>query len=141
MAQPLRFGEFVWDDAGVPSGPAWVRVDLSRQLLSVFRAGHEIGTAVISFGAPSKPTPTGVYPILERAARHRSNLYAADMPYMLRLTRDGVAIHASDVRSGAATHGCIGVPRAFARRLFDALRKGDLVAIVDGGPAAATGRS
>ncbi len=141
IARPLRIGEFVWDDAGVPSGPAWVRVDLSRQLLSVFRAGHEIGTAVISFGAPSTPTPTGVYPILERAAHHRSNLYAADMPYMLRLTRDGVAIHASDVRPGAATHGCIGVPRAFARRLFDALRKGDLVAIVDDGPAAATGRS
>jgi lipoprotein-anchoring transpeptidase ErfK/SrfK len=97
--------------------------------LSVFRAGHEIGTAVILYGVASKPTRRGVFPILERAEQHRSNLYAAEMPYMLRLTRDGIAIHASDVRPQGATHGCIGVPIAFGRRLFREVRKGDLVAI------------
>jgi lipoprotein-anchoring transpeptidase ErfK/SrfK len=52
------------------------------------------------------------------------------MPYTLRLTDDGVSIHASDVRWGAATHGCIGVPIAFAERLFDVTRIGDEVMIV-----------
>lgn len=61
---------------------------------------------------------------------HRSSLYDADMPYTLRLTDDGIAIHASNIREGRATHGCIGVPEDFAKRLFDMARKGDAVFIV-----------
>jgi len=125
----MRFGDYVWNDARVPAGNVWIRIDLGRQTLSVFRAGHEIGTTVILYGTDGKPTPTGVFPILERAATHRSSLYAADMPWMLRLTGDGVAIHASNVRRGSATHGCIGVPPAFAARLFAAVKRGDIVAI------------
>lgn len=126
----LAFGDFVWNDAGVPQGPIWIRVDLALQTLSVFRAGHEIGSTLVLYGADSKPTPSGVYPILERAKQHRSTLYDAEMPYMLRLTPDGVAIHASAVRASAATHGCIGVPLAFARLLFAQTRRGDRVAII-----------
>jgi lipoprotein-anchoring transpeptidase ErfK/SrfK len=55
------------------------------------------------------------------------------MPYTLRLTNDGVSIHASDVRWGAATHGCIGVPLAFAQRLFEAATVGDEVSVVPAG--------
>lgn len=127
---PLPFGDFVWDDSGVPTGPVWIRVDLALQTISVFRGGHEIGAAVIVYGADGKPTPSGVYPILARAERHRSSLYDAQMPYMLRLTGDGIAIHASPVRASAATHGCIGVPLGFARHLFAQARRGDRVAIV-----------
>ncbi|MFM9827381.1 MAG: L,D-transpeptidase family protein [Sphingomonas sp.] len=133
IAAPMKFGDFVWNDAGVPPGPAWVRVDLARQTLSVFRAGHEIGAAVILYGADSKQTPIGVFPILEKAKEHRSSVYDADMPFMLRLTGDGVAIHASQVRGGYATHGCVGVPFEFARHLFNELKVKDLVAIVGGG--------
>lgn len=130
IAEPLHFGEWVWRAEGVPAGPIWIRVDLGLQTLSVFRAGHEIGTAVILYGARGKPTPGGVYPIIEKAQRHRSTLYDADMPYMLRLTGDGIAIHASKVRPKAATHGCIGVPLPFARLLFAQVKRGDSVAII-----------
>lgn len=126
----MRFGDFSWSEEGVPPGPVWVRVDLSKQLISVFRGEHEIGTAVILYGTDGKPTPTGNFPILARAVHHRSSLYDAEMPYMLRLTHDGVAIHASAVQAGAATHGCIGVPEAFARHLYAAVRRGDPVAIL-----------
>jgi lipoprotein-anchoring transpeptidase ErfK/SrfK len=126
----MRFGDFGWSEEGVPPGPVWVRVDLSKQLISVFRGEHEIGTAVILYGTDGKPTPTGNFPILARAVHHRSSLYDAEMPYMLRLTHDGVAIHASAVQAGAATHGCIGVPEAFARHLYGAVRRGDPVAIL-----------
>ena len=51
---------------------------------------------------------------------------------MLRLTNEGVAIHGSDVQWGNATHGCIGVPTAFARKLFAAVKLGDLVIITQG---------
>jgi lipoprotein-anchoring transpeptidase ErfK/SrfK len=131
----LSHGDFVWNDRKVPKGPVWVRVDLNSQLVSVFRAGHEIGTAVILYGAEEKQTPSGVFPVLWKAADHHSSLYDAPMPYTLRLTNDGVAIHGSDVRWGAATHGCIGVPLEFARRLFNEVRTGDEVLVVGGIPA------
>jgi hypothetical protein len=130
VKKKLHYGEFVWNDQYVPKGPLWVRVDLHRQLISVFRDGHEIGTAVILYGAESKETPNGTFPILQKAADYHSITYDAPMPYMLRLTQDGVAIHGSDVRRGAATHGCIGVPIGFAHLLFDQMNLGDPVVIV-----------
>jgi lipoprotein-anchoring transpeptidase ErfK/SrfK len=131
---PLHFGDYSWDDRGVPAGPTWVRVDLGSQLMSVFRGGHEIGTAVIVYGGDNKQTPAGKLHILAKARDHRSSLYDAQMPYTLRLTGDGVSIHASSVRWGAATHGCIGVPFPFAERLFDAARVGDEVVVVGSPP-------
>lgn len=127
---PLQFGDYSWDDRGVPAGPTWIRVDLKSQLMSVFRGPHEIGTAVIVYGGDNKETPSGRLHILSKARDHRSSLYDAQMPYTLRLTDDGVSIHASSVRWGAATHGCIGVPLAFAQRLFAATKVGDEVVIV-----------
>jgi hypothetical protein len=131
IRRPMRFGDYVWNDLGVPdTGTVRIRVDLPRQMVSIFRDGHEIGTAVILYGTDHKPTPTGTFPILMRARQHTSTLYDAEMPYMLRLTNDGVALHASAVRRGSATHGCIGMPLAFAQLLFDQVARGDLVTIV-----------
>jgi lipoprotein-anchoring transpeptidase ErfK/SrfK len=60
------------------------------------------------------------------------------MPYTLRLTADGVSIHGSNVRWGYATHGCVGVPTAFASKLFEAVSVGDDVLIVGGSPVKAS---
>jgi lipoprotein-anchoring transpeptidase ErfK/SrfK len=128
--KPLHFGEFDWNDSAIPDGPTWVRIDLGSQLISVFRGEHEIGTSVIVYGGDNKETPSGTFHVLARDKDHRSSLYDAAMPYTLQLTSDGVAIHGSTVRSGAATHGCIGVPLEFARRLFDQARVGDDVVII-----------
>ena len=137
VRQPMEYGEFRWDERGVPPGHAWVRVDLGSQLISVFRSGHEIGTAVILYGADGLPTPTGKFPILSKTRNHRSRTYGnAPMPYSLWLTRDGVAIHGSNVRWGFATHGCVGVPTAFAAKLFSSLKVGDDVTIVPAKPRA-----
>ncbi len=91
VRSPMTYGQFVWNDKGVPAGPAWIRVDLHAQLMSVFRSGHEIGTAVILYGADGLPTPTGKFPILAKLKDHRSITYDnAPMPFTLRLTGDGV---------------------------------------------------
>lgn len=127
---PLHFGAYVWNERDAAAGETWARVDLARQTMSVFRGGDEIGTAVVLFGSDAKPTPRGRFTVLERDRDHRSSLYDAPMPFMLRLTGDGVAIHASDVRTGSATHGCIGVPPGFARLLFGVMRRGARVHII-----------
>ncbi|WP_240500034.1 L,D-transpeptidase family protein [Sphingomonas montana] len=128
--RPLGYGQWIWNDRGVGPGRTTVRVDLGTQLISVFRGGHEIGTSVILYGAATHETPVGQFPILSKAADYHSRTYDAPMPYTLRLTADGVAIHGSNVASGRATHGCIGLPLEFARRLFQQAKRGDMVLIL-----------
>ncbi|BBD97876.1 L,D-transpeptidase [Sphingobium amiense] len=130
---PFRHGDYVWNEDGAPAtGPVIVTVDLKAETLSVFRDGYEIGAAVILYGATDKPSPVGAFPITQKDADHVSNLYGAPMPYALRLTSDGVFIHGSDVQYGKATHGCIGVPKDFARKLFGVTKLGDIVVITNG---------
>jgi lipoprotein-anchoring transpeptidase ErfK/SrfK len=139
---PMTYGDFIWNDKGVPAGPAWIRVDLHAQLMSVFRSGHEIGTAVILYGADGLPTPTGRFPILAKLKDHKSITYDnAPMPYTLRLTGDGVSIHGSNVRWGFATHGCVGIPKDFAAKVFAVVKVGDPVFIVSGQPRRKKGSS
>lgn len=130
--EPIKFGQFYWDESKGEPGPLVVTVDLEARVLSVFRNGHEIGATAILKGYGEKPTPVGVFPISEKDADHVSNIYDAPMPYMLRLTGDGVSIHSSKVEKGYATNGCIGVPDGFAKRLFAEAKLGDKVIITDG---------
>jgi hypothetical protein len=97
VPEPLRHGDYYWDTAGVPEGPIVITVDLVAQTLSIFRAGYEIGTAAVIYGADEKPTPLGVFAITQKDAHHVSNLYGAPMPYMMRLTNDGVSIHGWEI--------------------------------------------
>jgi len=131
VATSLSYGEYVWDDDGVPKGRIWILVDPARQLISVFRGKNEIGTAVTLYGADEFPTPAGHFRILARMKDHRSRKYNnAAMPYTLRLTNDGVSIHGNNVLEGYASHGCVGVPLEFARRLFAQAKVGDEVFIL-----------
>lgn len=132
VPNPFRHGDSVWDESGAPDGPIVVTVDLAAQTLSVFRGGYEIGSAVILYGADEKPTPLGAFQVSQKDADHVSNLYGAPMPYMLRLTNDGISIHGADVVYGRATHGCVGVPTAFARKLFRVVHQGDTVIVTNG---------
>ncbi|SIO03928.1 Lipoprotein-anchoring transpeptidase ErfK/SrfK [Parasphingorhabdus marina DSM 22363] len=130
--EPFVHGFYKWDDEGVPDGPIIITVDLKAESISVFRGGYEIGAAAILYGADEKPTPTGVFPITQKSKDHVSNLYHTPMPYMLRMTNDGISIHGSDVEYGYATHGCIGVPTPFAELLFQQVKLGDRVIVTDG---------
>lgn len=131
---PMRHGDHYWDESRAPrTGEIVITVDLDAQVLSVFRDGHEIGTSVILYGVGSKPTPLGVFNVTEKDADHVSNIYVgAPMPYMLRLTNDGISIHGSEVVDGSATHGCVGVPRAFAKKLFGVTKLGTRVIVTNG---------
>jgi len=131
--EPFQAGDYLWDDAGAPSGSVRVVVDLNAEMLYVYRAGVEIGRSTILYGYDKKPTPTGVFPIMAKMKDHYSSIYGgAPMPNTLRLTRDGVSIHGSEVEEGYATHGCVGLPKAFAASLFAAVRVGDPVLITRG---------
>lgn len=130
---PIKYGEFHWDDAGVPDGPVVMTVDLEARVLSVFRGGYEIGATAVLLGTQEKPTPLGVFPVIWKKADHYSSIYdGAPMPYTMRLTNDGVAIHGTTVEKGYASHGCVGVPTPFAKKLFGVAKLGDQVYITRG---------
>ena len=130
----LRHGQYMWLDEGVPEGELTIWVDLTRQMVSVFRDGHEIGTAVIVYGAKEKASPTGSFPIMRRVRDYHSRSYDAPMPYSLFITNDGVALHGSPMAANRATHGGIGLPVEFARLLFEVAEKSDMVEIVRSNP-------
>ncbi|MES2782415.1 MAG: L,D-transpeptidase family protein [Pseudomonadota bacterium] len=125
----MRHGDFVWNEDGTPKGEIAIWVDLRRQMISAFRNGHEIGTAVIVYGAEKHTSPEGRFPILNKRRHYHSRTYDAPMPASLFITNDGVALHGSPMSSRRASHGCIGLPVAFAEKLFDASEVGDIVEI------------
>jgi len=133
ISQWLRPGEYAWNDEGVPAGPVTIVVNIRARVLSAYRDGIEIGRSSIIYGSNEKPTPFGTFPIMQKDADHRSNIYdGAPMPHMLRLTGDGVAIHGAEIADDYATHGCIGLPKAFAALLFRAAHLGDPVLVWKG---------
>ncbi|MCV0382679.1 MAG: L,D-transpeptidase family protein [Erythrobacter sp.] len=132
---PMKYGEWHWDISRAPEdGTLVITVDLDARVISAFKGGHEIGAAVAMLGTDEHPTPLGSFPILTKERHNVSEKYGnAPMPWTLRLTWDGIAIHGgSEVENGYASHGCIAVPDAFADKLFDVAHKGDVVIITDG---------
>jgi lipoprotein-anchoring transpeptidase ErfK/SrfK len=94
-------------------------VSLASQRMFVFRDGELWDSSKVSTGKRGNETPAGTFPILQKKVHHRSNLYDdAPMPYMQRLTWGGVALHAGHVPGYPASHGCIRMPKAFAKKLY-----------------------
>jgi hypothetical protein len=131
---PIKYGEWYWDDEGVPDGPLVMTVDLDARVISVFKGGYEIGAAAAMLGTKEYPTPTGTFPILRKQRHNVSEKYDnAPMPWSMFLTKDGVAIHGGrPVENGYASHGCIAIPDELASRIFAIAKPGDKVIITRG---------
>ncbi len=112
------------------AGPTRIVISLSDQLAWVYRGERMIAATTISSGKTDHESPVGLFPILDKQVFHRSNRYsAAPMPFMLRLNRWGVALHGGVVPGYPASHGCIRLPMAFAKKLFATVARGDNVYI------------
>lgn len=131
-AERLKAGEFLWAPEVAPEGPVLLVVSLATQRAVIYRNGVPIGITTVSTGRPSHRTPTGVFTILQRHVEHVSSLYDdAPMPYMQRLTWDGVALHGGHLPGYPASHGCIRLPHEFARLLYGVTRLGMTVVVTD----------
>ncbi|MEO7916059.1 MAG: L,D-transpeptidase [Dokdonella sp.] len=130
--EALKPGGFLWAPEIAPQGPVTVIISLATQRAYAYRNGAPIGVSTVSTGAPGHETPTGVFVILQKAVKHNSNKYsAAPMPFMQRLTWDGIAMHAGKLPGYPASHGCIRLPLAFAKLLFGITKLGLTVVITD----------
>jgi hypothetical protein len=130
VAPTLKTGEFVWAPEKAPAGPVLLVVNLDTQRAVLFRNGVPIAASTLSTGRPGYETPTGVFTILQKHVEHYSSKYDnAPMPYMQRLTWKGVALHAGQLPGYPASHGCIRLPKEFARLLYGATRLGMTVVV------------
>jgi hypothetical protein len=140
-------------------------IDTDKQRASFFVGEDEIGWSTVASGLPKHPTPTGQFAVIEKVENKRSNLYGkvvkngkvvrsnakagrdpipagasfegAHMPYFMRLTGDGIGLHAGPIpRPGQpASHGCIRLPSTLAPVLFKHVSHGTQVTIVGSGPS------
>ena len=108
-------------------------VSKDRQSLAVYDGDQVVATSKVSTGKRGHMTPSGIFSILEKKVYHESNLYSASpMPYMQRLTWSGIALHESNsVPNYPASHGCVRMPKTFAKVLYQMTERGVHVVIAD----------
>ena len=127
----LKPGRFLWR-SGAEAGVSDLRVvvGLSDQLAYLYDGNELIAVSTISSGKSKTPTPTGIFPILEKKPMHHSRKYDnAPMPFRQRIDKYGIALHAGHLPGRPASHGCVRLPPAFAAKLFAATSVGTTVLI------------
>lgn len=141
------------------NGPARIRIVLSEQTAYFFRGNILVGKSWLSTGDAAHPTPTGNFRILQKNKWHKSSRYGvfvdeagnvvdgdvdskkdpvppglkyegANMTNFMRLTNDGVGMHAGFLPGYAASHGCIRMPEHMSEHFFNNLTEGTPVTIV-----------
>lgn len=109
-----------------------IKISLGEQKLYAYKDDAIFLETKISTGKKGRSTPKGEYVVTEKDKSHHSNKYGsystnkdgkrvfrgASMPFFMRLTDDGVGMHAGYVPNYPASHGCIRIPRAMAEKLY-----------------------
>ena len=126
--QPAN-GKFLWRKGSFEGEPRVV-ISLGDQLAFLYRGDDLVAVSSVSTGTDKKPTPTGIFEVLAKKPFHRSRKYDdAPMPFMQRIDKYGVALHAGHLPGYPASHGCIRLPSAFAKRLYSVTDLGSTVMI------------
>ncbi|MBK1649467.1 hypothetical protein CKO36_12870 [Rhabdochromatium marinum] len=152
---------YQWSGDGRPLSR--IVIDTDRQQARFYSGDEQVGWTTVATGVDSHPTPSGEFAVLEKVANKRSNLYGriydragnlvkanaqrgrdaippggrfvgAQMPHFLRLTNDGVGIHAGPIPlpGSPASHGCIRMPAEVAAQLYRQVAPGTRVTVVEG---------
>ena len=164
---PKKTKLFEWTGKG--RAVTRIVVDVDEQKARFYEGDKEVGWTMVASGVSKFPTPVGRFSVTEKVTNKESNLYGkiygkggqlissnakmgktpiptgarfdgADMPYYMRLTGDGIGMHAGPIPNPGrpASHGCIRMPKAFAPIAFRHVGVGTEVSIVGNGPSYAT---
>ncbi|GAA3907385.1 hypothetical protein GCM10022276_27290 [Sphingomonas limnosediminicola] len=115
----LRPGQYLWRYVPESAGAQRVVVSLSDQMAYLYRGDTLVAASTISSGKDEKPTPTGIFSVLAKQPMYRSKKYDnAPMPWMQRIDQYGIALHAGFNPGVPASHGCVRLPAAFAKKLY-----------------------
>lgn len=115
----LKPGQYVWREVPDGAGPERVVISLTDQLAYLYRGETMMAVATISSGEPGRDTPTGIFAVRGKSPMYRSKKYDnAPMPFAQFIDEYGVAMHAGFNPGHPASHGCIRLPAAFAKKLY-----------------------
>jgi predicted dithiol-disulfide oxidoreductase (DUF899 family) len=115
----LKPGQYLWRDVPEDAGAQRVVISLSDQLAYLYRGDTLVAVSTISSGKDEKPSPTGIFSVLDKRPFYRSKKYDnAPMPWMQRIDQYGIALHGGFNPGYPASHGCIRLPVAFAKKLY-----------------------
>jgi lipoprotein-anchoring transpeptidase ErfK/SrfK len=116
----VKPGHYLWrDDADDITGDQRVVISLGDQLAYLYRGDALVAVASISSGRDGRESPAGIFQILNKTPMYRSKKYDnAAMPFAQFITDYGIALHAGPNPGYPASHGCIRLPSAFAKKLY-----------------------
>lgn len=136
-----------WDGDGV-SGPPSIRIVRPEQKAYFYKGNQLVGVTPISTGIEGRITPPGTFKVTEKDIDHSSSLYGvirdratgqivnddadtrkdfpgpgqffehAPMPNFLRFNA-GVGMHTGHLPGYAASHGCVRLPDAMAKKFYE----------------------
>jgi LysM repeat protein len=106
-------------------------VNLANRTLTLFQNGAYVSTYPVAIGKPETPSPTGTFPILNKAYWPGGAFGSR----WLGLTADGIGVHGTNVPSSiglAVSNGCIRMYNQDVEAIWELLFVGDIVTIVAG---------
>jgi lipoprotein-anchoring transpeptidase ErfK/SrfK len=107
-----------------------IKIQLTPQLVILYKDGLALVQGKISTGKPGYDTPPGHYLVTDKERSRRSSIYKVSMPYFLRLSFSEYGIHEGHNPGRPASHGCIRVAEeGVAKKIFDQTPIGTLVDI------------
>jgi hypothetical protein len=98
-----------------------IHVFIEEQVLVAFENGEEVYNFDIVTGKDGKETTAGRYQIFRKHEKYTSKTYGSEMPYTMFFTKDGKAIHGTQMylTESVGSQGCVGLTDDNAKALFD----------------------
>ena len=136
-----------WDGDNIAGKPS-VEIRLGEQRAYFYKGDVLVGVSQVSTGREGHDTHPGSFKVIQKDPDHRSSAYGdyvdpatqqvikgnvangkdpkppgsvflgASMPNFMRLTNDGVGMHAGYLPGVPASHGCIRMPASMADHFF-----------------------
>ena len=108
------------------SAQIFAKVDISQQRMKVYVNGKQQYVWPVSTGKKGWRTPTGKFRPFSMHRNYYEKRWQANLPYLIGVTRGGVAIHgtyATKKLGRPASHGCIRLSVNNASRFYSLVKR------------------
>lgn len=135
----LILASTVW--GGEATSKKEIQVFIERQILVALEDGEEVYSFDVVTGREEKETTVGRYKIFQKHKKYTSKAYGSEMPYTMFFTKDGKAIHGTQMATlrsylhsylteSVGSAGCVGLTDDNAKALFDWAPVGTAVVVI-----------
>ncbi|MDR2929665.1 MAG: L,D-transpeptidase family protein [Propionibacteriaceae bacterium] len=117
-------------------GAKWVEVNRSNFTVTRWEGTTNLGTWSVVIGRPATPTYTGIFKVywkLEKQTMRGEGYEQEDVPWIAYFNGD-IGLHGNywvTQMGQAASHGCVGIPVAQAKVMYDWIEYGTMVVVHD----------